>query len=101
MNRYYFSHNLEHIHNILLEKEIIPLLSENYFHHPFFVLVHQEIGVTQFKYQLLKQFEAISPGFLMTFSNFKDELYSDIRWNTSDEKNQMKESILMNPMGKS
>ncbi len=83
MSRYYYSHNLDSINASLIDNEIIPVLTGPYYHHEIVVLFPQTMGVEWFNSLLLKRFTAISPYFIKTLSDFKEEIYSSIRWEDS------------------
>ncbi len=102
MNRFYYSHNLEAIHISLIEKEISPRIQSNsYLHNEIFTLFVNPLGQEWFKKHLIDRFQALSPGFIMTFSQFVNELYSKIQWVYSEHKKTAKDNpILMTPSAK-
>ncbi len=100
MSRFYYSHDLESIHTSLIEDEITPLIqSKSYLHNEIFTLFINPLGQEWIKKRLTDRFQALSTNFIMTLSQFVNELYSRIQW--EENKTSIRGNhILMTPSAK-
>ena len=65
----------------LVDNEIIPLIEgKSYLHNEIIVLFQNKLGADWLKNLLLQRFNTVSTGFIMTVSQFKEELYSSLLW---------------------
>ncbi len=79
MNQYYFSYDLRSANEYFIEQEIIPLLeSKKYLNNEIILCYPQNQHINHLVEKLQDRFEILSPSFLMTWTQLKQEIYNQI-----------------------